>query len=84
MSPPIPTSGWWRELRGGFDHASERHPALVVLSLGGAGYGYYGRPVDAPASPLVGLLGLLALIGLVALIVLLWTGYRFDVNVTPP
>jgi MFS family permease len=32
-SRQAPASGWWRELRGGFDHASERHPALVVLSL---------------------------------------------------
>ena len=32
-SAQYPASGWWRELRGGFDHASERHPALIVLSL---------------------------------------------------
>lgn len=32
-SAQSPASGWWHELRGGFDHASERHPALIILSL---------------------------------------------------
>ena len=56
--------------------------ALVVLSLGGWGYGYYGRPAVGPGvEPMdpagwvnpMGVIGLLLLVGLV---VWLLTGYR--------
>lgn len=57
---------------------------LVVLALGGAGYGYYGAPVGGGPSPLISALGVLGLILLVAFIVMLATGWRFGLEVAPP
>lgn len=57
--------------------------ALIVLSLGGVGYGYYGAPAGAPAAwvnPLGGVVALLVLI----LIVMLATGWRFGFEALPP
>ena len=56
---------------------------LVVLALGGAGYGYYGAPAGG-GSPLISALGVLGLILLVAFIVLLATGWRFGLQIAPP
>lgn len=57
---------------------------LVVLSLGGAGYGYYGAPAGGGPSPLISALGVLGLILLVAFIVMLATGWRFGMEIAPP
>jgi hypothetical protein len=59
---------------------------LIVLALGGWGYGtYYAAPVGgAPASPMFNILGLLALILIVALVVLLATGWRFGLEIAAP
>ncbi len=64
---------------------------LAVLVLGGWGYGYYaatpapGVVTSAPGpSPVITLLGFVGLILVVAFIVLLATGWRFGLDVTPP
>jgi hypothetical protein len=58
---------------------------LIVLALGGFGYGAYaGGPVGGGPSPLVSSLGILALILIVAFIVMLATGWRFGFEIAPP
>jgi hypothetical protein len=58
---------------------------LIVLALGGWGYGSYaGPPAGGGPSPLVSSLGILALILIVAFIVMLATGWRFGFEVAPP
>ena len=57
---------------------------LLVLSLGGWGYGYYAGPVGAPPAPMFNGLGLLALLLIVAAVVMLATGWRFGLEVRPP
>ena len=56
---------------------------LIVISLGGFGYGR-AYPGDAGVNPLFNLLGVLGLILIVALVVLLATGWRFGLEVSPP
>jgi hypothetical protein len=52
---------------------------LVILALGGWGYGTYaGGPGGGAPAPIVSGLGLVALILIVALIAMLITGWRFD------
>jgi hypothetical protein len=61
---------------------------LIVLThfaFGSWGYGsYYPAAGGAPASPMVNGLGMLAAILLIVTIVLLATGWRFGLVVTPP
>jgi hypothetical protein len=57
---------------------------LIVLALGGWGYGSYYPPTGGGTSPLVNLLGVVALILITALIVMLITGWRFGLVVAPP
>lgn len=56
----------------------------IVLAIGGTGYGYYNGPAGGGVSPLVSILGLVALILIVAFVVLLLTGWRFGLEISPP
>jgi hypothetical protein len=56
---------------------------LIVLALGGWGYGSF-YPGPGGVSPMVNVLGVVALVLLVALIVMLATGWRFGFEVAPP
>ena len=58
---------------------------LIVLSLGGWGYGYYSvGPAGPPPSSMFNGLGVLALLLIVAVVVMLATGWRFGITVQPP
>ena len=65
---------------------------LAILAIAGWGAGSYAaRPTQGVAvetvagpSPLISFLGIIGLILLVAFVVLLLTGWRFGLQITPP
>jgi hypothetical protein len=64
---------------------------LAILALASWGFGTYAaRPaagvevVSAGPSPLIAMLGVIGLILLVAFLVLILTGWRFGLEVSPP
>src|SRR5262249_9660941 len=57
---------------------------LIVLALSSVSYGYYTAPVGVGPAPWVTPLGVITLLLIIGLIVMLLTGWRFDIGVTPP